>query len=148
MPLYPQAKKPCNCGKTGCLEQIASATGIAARARELLTSTDIPSELRGKENISAKTVLDACKEGDALAEKVVEDFTEALGRGMAVIAGVCDPQIFVIGGGVSKTGSWLMERLKQSYDKYVFFASREALVVPASLGNDGGMYGAAALILS
>ena len=65
-----------------------------------------------------------------------------------MIAGVCDPQIFVIGGGVSKTGSWLMERLKQSYDKYVFFASREALVVPASLGNDGGMYGAAALILS
>ncbi len=148
MPLYPKATKPCNCGKTGCLEQIASATGIVNHTRELLETTEIPSSLRGKENISAKAILDACQAADPLAEQVVEDFTDALGRGMAVIASVCDPQIFVIGGGVSKTGSWLMERLKKSYDKYVFFASRDALVVPASLGNDGGMFGAAALILS
>ena len=147
-PLYSRAKKPCNCGNTGCLEQIASATGIVNRAHELLTEEDVPSVLRGKAEITAKDVMDACLAGDPVAAETVELMTDCLARGMAILAVTVDPEVFVIGGGVSRTGQWLMDLLKEKYDRYAFHACRDVQVLEAKLGNDAGMFGAAAMILS
>ena len=90
----------CGCGKTGCLEQYGSATGIVRLATRALEATDEASVLRDGE-LTAKAVCDAAKAKDAVAVKVMEQFGEYLGRGLAAIACVVNPEIFVIGGGVS-----------------------------------------------
>lgn len=136
----------CNCGNKGCLEQYASATGIVRIANKKLAETNAPSVLRGEE-VSAKTVFDAVKENDSLAVQIAEEFGEYLGKGLAAIAGVSNPEIFVIGGGVSKAGEVLISYIQKYYNMYVFHASREAKFALATLGNDAGIYGAAKLVL-
>lgn len=136
----------CGCGNHGCLEQYASATGIVRLANRKLKDTDAPSALREGE-VSAKTVFDAVKAGDALAIEVAEEFGEYLGKGFAAIAGVCDPEIFVLGGGVSKAGTVLIDYVQKYYQKYVFHGCRDAKFALATLGNDAGIYGAAKLVL-
>ena len=93
----------CGCGKTGCLEQYASATGIARLARKRLEKDDADTVLRGR-HLSAKSVFDALKEGDKVAEEIVEEFGEYLGHALANLAAVTDPAVIVIGGGVSRAG--------------------------------------------
>ncbi|MBO6206591.1 MAG: ROK family glucokinase [Lachnospiraceae bacterium] len=136
----------CGCGNHGCLEQYASATGIARLARRRLAVDDKESVLRSGE-ISAKTVFDAVKAGDALAKEVAEEFGMYLGKGLAAVACVVNPEIFVIGGGVSKAGEVLFDYIVDEYKKYVFRGSREAKFALATLGNDAGIYGAAKLVL-
>lgn len=136
----------CGCGNRGCLEQYASATGVVRLATRALKSSDKDSVLRNGE-ISAKTVFDAVKAGDELAMEIAEKFGEYLGKGLAAIAGVVNPEIFVIGGGVSKAGPVLLDYIKKYYTPYVFHGSRDALFALATLGNDAGIYGAAKLIL-
>lgn len=137
----------CNCGNRGCLEQYASATGVVRLAKRRLAADDTPSSMRDVENISAKTVFDAVKAGDALAIEVAEQFGEILGKALAGIACVVNPEIFVIGGGVSKAGPILLEFIQKNYTPYVFHGSRGALFALALLGNDAGIYGAAKLVL-
>ncbi len=136
----------CNCGNKGCLEQYASATGVVRLAKRRLSKSDSPSVLRSGE-VSAKTIFDAVKAGDALAAEIAEEFGEYLGKGLAMIAGVSNPEIFVIGGGVSKAGDVLISYIQKYYRKYVFHASKDARFVLATLGNDAGIYGAAKLML-
>lgn len=136
----------CGCGNKGCLEQYASATGVVRLANRALKASDRDSVLRTGE-VSAKTVFDAVKAGDALAIEIAEKFGEYLGKGLAAIAGVVNPEIFVIGGGVSKAGPVLLDYIKKYYTPYVFHGSRNALFALATLGNDAGIYGAAKLIL-
>ena len=137
----------CNCGNYGCLEQYTSATGIVRLAKRRLAKDDKPSTLRNHQEISAKTVFDAVKEGDELAVEVAEQFGEILGKALADIAGVVNPEIFVIGGGVSKAGPILLDFIQKNYTPYVFAGSRGALFAPATLGNDAGIYGAAKMVL-
>ena len=136
----------CGCGNHGCLEQYASATGIARLAKRRLAADDKTSVLRGGE-ISAKTVFDAVKAGDELAIEVAKEFGTYLGKGLAAVACVVNPEIFVIGGGVSKAGDVLFEYIVDEYKKYVFRGSRDARFALATLGNDAGIYGAAKLVL-
>ncbi len=136
----------CGCGNHGCLEQYASATGIARLAKRRLAADDKASVLRSGE-ISAKTVFDAVKEGDELAKEVAVQFGHYLGKGLAAVACVVNPEIFVIGGGVSKAGDVLFDYIVDEYQKYVFRGSREAKFALATLGNDAGIYGAAKLVL-
>lgn len=136
----------CGCGNHGCLEQYASATGIVRLANNKLAQSDKASILRGAE-ISAKAVFDAVKEQDALACEIAEEFGEYLGKGLAAIAAVVNPQAFVIGGGVSKAGDILLTYIEKYYKKYVFHASAGAVFKLATLGNDAGIYGAAKLVL-
>ena len=136
----------CNCGNRGCLEQMASATGIVKLANRLLAESDEPSVLRAQE-ISAKSVFDAVKAGDSLAQKVAEKFGEYLGKAFAAIACVVDPEVFVIGGGVSKAGPVLLEYVRRYYEPFTFSACRKAEFVLARLGNDAGIYGAARMVL-
>ncbi len=136
----------CGCGNHGCLEQFASATGVVRLAKRALAQSSEDSILREGE-VSAKTVFDAVKAGDRLAIGVAEQFGEYLGKGLAAVAGVVNPEIFVIGGGVSKAGPVLLDYIKKYYTQYVFHGSRDALFALATLGNDAGIYGAAKLIL-
>ncbi len=139
----------CGCGNTGCLEEYASATGVVRLAKRALLASDEPSVLRNKpvNYISAKTVFDAVKAGDALAIQIAEQFGEYLGKGLAVIAGVVNPEVFVIGGGVSRAGEVLFEYIKPHFDKTVFKGCKNVAFALATLGNDAGIYGAAKLVL-
>ncbi len=139
-------EETCGCGNKGCLEQYASATGITRLANRKLAAVDTDSVLRSGE-VSAKTVFDAVKAGDALALEVAEEFGEYLGKALAAIACVVNPEIFVIGGGVSKAGPVVLDYIKKYYTPYVFHASRDAKFALATLGNDAGIYGAAKLVL-
>ncbi|MDE7333199.1 MAG: ROK family glucokinase [Lachnospiraceae bacterium] len=136
----------CGCGNKGCLEQYASATGIARLAKRKLGESGKDSILRGGK-VTAKTVFDAVKQKDALAMEVAEEFGKYLGDGLSVIASVVNPETIVIGGGVSKAGEILMDYIKPSFMKNVFHANREVKFVLATLGNDAGIYGAAKLVL-
>ncbi len=136
----------CGCGNHGCLEQYASATGIVRLAKRRLKATDEESVLRGSE-VSAKAVFDAVKAGDEVAIQIAEEFGEYLGKGLAAVATVVNPEAFVIGGGVSKAGEILFSFVEKNYKKYVFHGSRDAVFRLATLGNDAGIYGAAKLIL-
>lgn len=136
----------CGCGNHGCLEQYASATGVVRLAGRILGATDEDSVLRQGE-VSAKAVFDAVKAGDAVAIRIAEAFGEYLGKGLAAIAGVVNPEAFVIGGGVSKAGDILFTFIEKNYRKYVFHGSKDAKFELATLGNDAGICGAAKLIL-
>lgn len=136
----------CGCKKKGCLEQYASATGIVRLANRRLAKDDAPSALRGGE-VSAKTVFDAVKAGDAVAIEIAEQFGDYLGKGLAAVAAVVNPEVFVIGGGVSKAGEILLSYVKPAFAKYVFYPCGKAEFKLATLGNDAGIFGAAALIL-
>lgn len=136
----------CGCGNQGCLEQYGSATGIVRLARRRLAADDKDSVLRNEE-ISAKTVFDAVKAGDQVACEIAEQFGEYLGKGLAAIAAVVNPEAFVIGGGVSKAGNILFDYVTKYYDRYAFHGCRNAAFKLATLGNDAGIYGAARLVL-
>lgn len=136
----------CNCGNRGCLEQVASATGITYLARRRLAKDAAPSVLRGAE-ISAKAVFDAVKAGDAVAMEIADKFGEYLGKALANIAGVMDPEVFVIGGGVSKAGDILFEFIGKYYRQYAFMSCKDTPFALAELGNDAGIYGAAKMVL-
>ncbi len=136
----------CGCKNKGCLEQYASATGIARLAKRRLTKDDAPSVLR-EGGISAKTVFDAVKAGDRVAIEIAEEFGMYLGKGLASVANVVNPEMFVIGGGVSKAGEILLTFVEPEFQKYAFSACRNAKFALAKLGNDAGIYGAAGLVL-
>jgi glucokinase len=140
----------CGCGKHGCLEQYASATGVVRLANRKLASSDKDSVLRKSKvdgELTAKAVFDAVKAGDELANEIAEEFGLYLGKGLAAIGCVVNPEAYVIGGGVSKAGDILLEYVTKYYKQYVHYGSKDAKFVLATLGNDAGIYGAAKLIL-
>lgn len=139
--------EPCNCGKCGCVEQYCSATGIVRLAKKHLAATDAPSSLRSVEPLTCKDVFDAGKEGDTLALEILEQVYAYMGEFLANVCCVVDPEMVVLGGGVSKAGQTLLDGAQRYYKKYVFHASREVRFALASLGNDAGAYGAFKLVL-
>lgn len=143
-----EEKEVCNCGGVGCVEQVASATGIAREARRKMAELDIPSVLReAGDHVTAKDVLDAAKAGDELAGIVMEVVGHYLGLALAQVSMVVDPEVFVLGGGVSKAGTFLVDAIYKHYDKYTPISKNKSRIVLATLGNDAGIYGAARLIL-
>ena len=107
--MNPHETACCGCGKKGCLEQYASATGIVRTANKLLADTHTHSSLRELPAVTAKDIFDGAKAGDELSLKAEDVFADYLGRALANISCVCDPQIFVIGGGVSKAGQIIVD---------------------------------------
>ena len=140
-------EKKCNCGNKGCLEQVASATGIAYLANRRLKKDDDPSSLSASSRITAKTVFEAVKAGDEVALEIADEFGKYLGMGCANVANVADPEVFVIGGGVSKAGTIILDYIKKYYAEYAFMPCKNAEFALAELGNDAGIYGAAKLLL-
>ena len=145
--LVPEETEPCNCGKFGCVEQYCSATGIVRLAKKYLESSNGPSVLRNVEDLTCKAVFDAGKEGDRAALEILEQVYDYLGRFLANVGCVVDPEVIVLGGGVSKAGQVLLDGAQRYYKKYVFHACRETRFALASLGNDAGAYGAFKLVL-
>lgn len=143
----PHESIPCNCGRKGCLEQYCSATGIVRLAKEALEQEHETSVLDKAEEVSAKAVFDAYKDKDKLAEQIVDKFARILGRGLSNIACVADPEVFVIGGGVSKAGEVLIQAVSKYFCQAAFPSCAETRFELASLGNDAGMYGCVKLIL-
>ncbi len=136
----------CGCGNHGCLEQYASATGIVRLAKKKLASWQGETLLE-PENVSAKSVFDAVKEGDQAASEVAEEFGEYLGHALANLAVVTDPSAIVIGGGVSKAGEILLKFIEKPFMDRAFFANKKVIFALAELGNDAGICGAAKLVL-
>lgn len=138
---------PCGCGKYGCLEQYASATGIVREANRRLTALSTPSALREVDPVTAKAVFDCAKNGDTLALDVVRLFGDTLGRALANVSCVCDPEVFVIGGGVSAAGQIILDAVQNAFRQHAFPAAEETRFELAALGNDAGIYGCAQLAL-
>ncbi len=143
----PHETVSCNCKRKGCLEQYASATGITRLAKEFLSKEHEKSQLDQAEDISAKAVFDAYKNGDYAAGQIVEKFAKILGSALSNIACVADPEIFVIGGGVSKAGKPLLDIVEKYFRQAAFSSCKNTRFALASLGNDAGMYGCVKLIL-
>ena len=139
--------QPCGCGAVGCVEQFSSATGLVRMAKKLLTETDTPTTLRDLEVVTAKDVVDAAKAGDAAADKIFDKFCDYLGYSLAATAAVIDPEIFIIGGGVSKAGSFLLDRVQSYFVKYAWPGIRGIKFALAELGNDAGICGAARIVI-
>ena len=138
--------EPCGCGKTGCLEQYASATGIVRLAKRQLQTSQQDTVL-DMNTVTAKDVFDAVKAGDAVAIAIAEKFGSYLGHALSNIGAVLDPEVFVIGGGVSKAGEVLFEYIRKYYDEKTFWTCNHVRFALAKLGNDAGIYGAAKLVL-
>ena len=147
LPVNDKETLTCGCGKKGCLEQYASATGVVTLTKRALEASDQPSSLRELPEITAKDLFDAAKAEDALALEVLEQFGSILGKGLATIACVVNPEMFVIGGGVSKAGTIITDVVEKYYTPNTFHACREAQFKLAELGNDAGIYGCVKMIL-
>lgn len=139
--------EPCGCGKRGCLEQYASATGILREAKRRLSLGDTPTRLREFAPLTVKDIFDCAKAGDETALSIVDFFAEYLGKALANISCVCDPEVFVIGGGISAAGRIILDKVEAVYRRHTFPASEETRFVLASLGNDAGICGCARLML-
>ena len=143
IPVNPQEQDTCGCGKKGCLEQYASATGsvrIAEKLRKENGNTALPA------GCTAKQVFDYAKEGDELAMQAVEELGRYLGLALASCACVLNPEGIVIGGGVSRAGKILLDVTEKNFQTYVFKPCRNVKFSLAELGNDAGIYGAAAMV--
>lgn len=136
----------CGCGNQGCLEQVASANGTVQLAK-WMQETEPKETILDLETMTSKEIWDAVKDGDAFACEVAERFGKYLGLVLANVASTVDPEVFVIGGGVSKAGPVILDYIKKYYVKYTFKACRDAGFVLATLGNDAGIYGSAKLAI-
>ncbi len=143
----PAERERCNCGGHGCVEQYASATGIRRVAKRMLRESDIKSGLRSIGNISAKDVCDLAKEGDEIALKSLSYSMDKLAQGLSFVSMIADPQVFVIGGGVSKAGPFLTDMIRNALKRYCTIVDTDRYdVALAMLGNDAGIYGAAKMM--
>ena len=133
--------EPCGCGKYGCAEQYASATGIVRTAKKRLAASGAPSRLRDYAPLTCKDIFDCAAAGDALAQEVLEFTYDCLGEFLADVCCVCDPELIVLGGGVSKAGPALLEGVRRHFPRYMFHACKDTRFALASLGNDAGIYG-------
>lgn len=137
----------CGCGGHGHLEQYASATGIVRLTRAALEESEEPTVLRSVGSFQAKDIFDAAKNGDGFALKMVDEVCNILARALTHVAAIVDPQVFVIGGGVSKAGDILTKTLEKHYNQNLLSALYNKEFRLATLGNDAGIYGAAKMIL-
>lgn len=136
----------CNCGKKGCLEQYASATGMVRVAEKFMKNTDKPSTLRSLDMITAKDLWDRAKEGDELALDITKYVSRLLGMAIANACYIVDPEMIVIGGGVSRAGEFLLNMVQKEYAQNIFAHCRDKKFALAKLRNDAGIYGAAAMV--
>ncbi len=140
----PDETQVCGCGKKGCLEQYASATGVVRLAKKYQKPESV---LAQKDKINCRVVFDAAKEEDPYALEVVDQFAKYLGRALGTIAQVVNPEAFVIGGGVSNAGDIIMDNVVPYFKESVIAPLRDTKFAFAQLGNDAGIYGAVRLVL-
>lgn len=147
MILNPDETEPCGCGNYGCAEQYCSANGSVRLAKRYLAAHDNATPLRDLRNLRCKDLFDAGDQGDPTALAILDQYYTLLGRFLANICCTIDPEVIVLGGGVSKTGQPIIDGVAKYFQKYAFHACRETRIVLATLGNDAGAYGAFKLAL-
>ncbi len=130
MVLNPKETATCGCGKHGCVEQYGSATGIVRLAG-----------LHGMKDVTCKDIFDAGKAGDKVALEVLDEYYDYMGQFLGSLCSAVDPEVVVLGGGVSKAGDVLLKGVEPYFHKYAFHACKVQFAL-ASLGNDAGAYGA------
>ena len=139
----------CGCGKKGCLEQYASANGFTRITRQYLEENpNVKTVLRDAPELNSKVIFDAAKAGDEAALHMVDEVGKILGKALAAISCVADPQVFVLGGGMSKSGPILTDSIEKYFREYAFHASRETEIKLATQGNLAGIYGGVGMLLS
>ena len=148
MTVNPQESVPCACGKYGCLEQYASANGLVRMGKVMLFQSYKPSKLRDMEKFTAKDICDLAREGEEMSLDIVDRFGEYLGRAMSYVSCTVDPDICIIGGGMSRAGSIITDAILKYYRRYAFHVSTGTSIDLAELGNDAGIYGCAKMILA
>ena len=146
MCLNPAEEHTCGCGGHGHLEQYSSATGVVSNYLAECKKAGVePIELTGPSD--SKDVFQACREGDKLALAAADTMADYLGRALALIANVVDPEMFLIGGGASASVDVYLDAVREHFQRYALSASRETPIKVASLGNDAGIIGAAYVAL-
>ena len=141
----PEGGALCGCGKTGCLETVASATGIVRLAKDALTQSNEASVLRDVADVKAKDVFEAAQKGDKLALAVADKVCFYLGLSAANLAATTDPEQIIFGGGVSNAGDFLLDGIRKHFETFAFSGVRNTPLVIATLGNDAGIIGGAYL---
>ncbi len=136
----------CSCGKCGCLEQYASGRGIVELAKKYLKKHTGVTVL-DSENLDAKIICDAARNGDEAADAILGEYADYLAHGIGTMATILNPEVVVIGGGVSRAGNILLDKVRERFKKYVFHASEGAEIRISELGSDAGIYGAAKLVI-
>lgn len=147
------AGRPCSCGKQGCWERYCSGTALAATAVQLLAAHPEDTTLLTREAaadpgaITGRRVAAAAREGDVIALRAMADLARWLGEGLAVVADVYDPEVIVIGGGVSESAPLFLDEAREHYARLMTGTGHRppARIRAAQLGDDAGMVGAAAL---
>ena len=141
---------PCTCGNRGCLERYCSATGLIRMAREAVADRPDAEMLKlvggnpGK--IEARTVIDLARKGEPLASELYDLWISYVSRAIANVVNLLDPELIVIGGGVSKAGAFLLDPIRREYPKYVLFRDQPMPDVKlAVLGAKAGIIGASML---
>mgnify|MGYP004696129245 FL=1 len=148
IPMIDDESECCGCGKKGCLEQYASANGLVNVAEKYIAAhRTVETELDLNAGFTAKDVCDAAKAGDIAGLAAVEESMRLLGKAMASVSCVIDPQVFVVGGGLSKAGNIIIDTASKYYKEYAFHASRETEIKLATLGNAAGMYGGVKMVI-
>ena len=139
--------RSCNCGKSGCLEAYASATGVARTAREWLEMTDEPSQLRSLDSITSKDVYEAAKDGDKLAIKIFEFTGRILGEKFADFIEFSAPEAIVLFGGLARAKEFLTEPIQKAMDANVLplWRGKVKLVYSQLKESDAAILGASAL---
>lgn len=137
----------CTCGKRGCVEQYCSATGVVRLAHRYFAAHDTESPLRTLEKLTCKDIFDAAKAGDQAANAILDQFYAYAGEFLGNVCSTVDPEVVVLGGGVSKAGQMLIDGIEPYFQQCVFHAASGARFALASLGNDAGAYGAFKLAL-
>ncbi len=147
MPLVEGMTEKCACGSYGCLEQLCSATGIVKTMKKRLQTRNNGVALENDTEITAFEVMELAKKNDELALGVIEDVSKHLAKALACISMVVNPQIFIIGGGVSKGGPFFLDKIRKYYQENVLYLCKNTPIELAGLSNDAGIYGAAKMAM-
>ncbi|MEQ2526178.1 ROK family glucokinase [Bacillaceae bacterium CLA-AA-H227] len=152
--VIPEGGAPCNCGKTGCLETVASATGIVRLATQKLNGEPeyqgkLMEVFKNKGKVEAKDVFDCAREGDSLSLAVIDEVAFHLGLVLANLGNSLNPEKIVLGGGVSKAGAILLDKVQANFDRFAFSRVKDSTRISiAILENDAGVIGAACLVMN
>lgn len=139
--------KECNCGNKGCYEKYASVTGLIELTEQAIKENpeSMMKAISEKDGLNGMTAFKAAKNGDKAAEEVIDKYIEYVSVGIANIINILQPEMIIIGGGISKEGEYLLKPLRKKVGEKVFTKSSCAEIKAASLANDAGILGAAFL---
>ena len=146
--VFPKYEFKCNCGNSGCLETVASATGIRNVYYKMKETFTGDSPLFKLDLPSAKAIVNAAKHNDEIALNVIDEVSKYIGYACSVISVTTNPEVIVIGGGVSKAGEFLFDKIRKHFDLFKFSPVKSTKIIEAELGNDAGMFGAARLVIN